>query len=85
MGHRERKRARLIEQFVPPEYSSALHSGWAKALSEGRVHGMHQRFKFENMHASCVDAYKTATQLDKLKLMKLFEFVLRESVKARLK
>lgn len=74
MGHRERKRARLIEQFVPPEYSSALHSGWAKALNEGRVHWMH-----------CVDAYKTATQLDKLKLMKLFEFVLRESVKARLK
>lgn len=46
---------------------------------------MHQHYKFENMHASCVDAYKTATQLDKLKLMKLFEFVLRESVKARLK
>jgi len=85
MGHRERERARLIEQFVPPKYSPALNSGWRRALCERRVHGRYQYLDIERMHKECADAFTKAMQSDKLKLMKLFEFVLRESVKARLK
>lgn len=85
MGHRERKRARLIEQFVPPAWSNSLDAGWRKAAAESRVHWKYQYSVSERTHNACTIAFKTATQSDKLKLMKLFEYVLRESVKARLK
>lgn len=48
------------------------------------LHWKYLNNSYERTHERCVAAFKMGKQSEKLKLMKLFEFVIRESVKWRI-